>query len=612
MDDILYDVGGVRRADIRLKTIYYGIKTKIFLIEPSHYAIQILSYIELFDVIKKEFDYKIKMVADWIDLVLDKPNEFIKEIEPFDNIAESQEGIFLTMSMLKSLLISKFNKVEFYKIEEIFNNGFILNINVGKDTDDDIVKDIENFILDLKIRCKKVIISKEKSGDSIMVSEVLLACTDKNFKFSREDTDFWFDNVDRIYSGELKKDELKFFDNDSTKCYMDFSIFNNENINIRSNVLLYDKVYISLPLEDNLQSFLKQQNLDINDLEELIENNKLIIFLPNSENRYDRNLINHLYSLNKNCIVSKRGINTLMAIFFNELEREYMAFWDEGIFKEIIEILIKNSDPKLKKIYDYLIWPYKARRDSYELFNSSGPLRIPSIGINNLLSSSIDEIDKNSNKLSFEFLSNATSIHIATALQSTYFPFWVSSKEGKYSDSLVSSILSNMLTMYLYPSGIQQDEILNFEENLKFNEEGIHLLRTQNDVSLKHIIDYANKYNTPETLKTILKNVGKLNIEQQEKTIKEYNNLIAEIGKENFNSKSALSLLLSGLGLYPNIGELASIIGIIKEVLERFGLKDYFVKSRFKNNTQNKNDEVYILDKLNRVAHIEFNQNKIL
>ena len=87
MTDILYDCGGVKRADLRLKTKYYGIKTKIYLIEKNHYAIQLLNFLNMFDAIKEDFDYTIRSVGDWVELTSQKPESFIAEVEPLTNIA---------------------------------------------------------------------------------------------------------------------------------------------------------------------------------------------------------------------------------------------------------------------------------------------------------------------------------------------------------------------------------------------------------------------------------------------------------------------------------------------------------------------------------------------
>lgn len=50
---------------------------------------------------------------------------------------------------------------------------------------------------------------------------------------------------------------------------------------------------------------------------------------------------------------------------------------------------------------------------------------------------------------------------------------------------------------------------------------------------------------------------------QQTKRISEYNNLIAEIGKEKITLGKSLNYLLSGVGFIPIIGAGASIISLL-------------------------------------------------
>ena len=116
MKDILYDCGGVKRADLRLRTKYYGIKTKIFLIEKNHYVIQLLNFLDMFDEIKEDFNYKIRSVGDWVKLTSEEPNTVIEEVEPLTNIAHNNEGIFLTNEMFQSLMVSRFPNVDFVGI----------------------------------------------------------------------------------------------------------------------------------------------------------------------------------------------------------------------------------------------------------------------------------------------------------------------------------------------------------------------------------------------------------------------------------------------------------------------------------------------------------------
>lgn len=198
----------------------------------------------------------------------------------------------------------------------------------------------------------------EHLSDPILIKTVDLACTDSRYKFSIEDSEFWFSNAQKIYSGNLTRESLRFFDPEKTKCYMDFSIWQNRNVNIRSAVLLYDTVYIAFPLQMNFEKFLEQQHLTVKDLYTLIENQKLVILLPNTESRYDKNILDEMYGMNPNCIVSKRGINALMAMYYCELEKQYMKIWKgkEEVLKEFCRTVQKRR-PLAKMFADMLLWP---------------------------------------------------------------------------------------------------------------------------------------------------------------------------------------------------------------------------------------------------------------
>lgn len=421
MVDVLYDCGGVKRADLRLRTKYYGIKTKIFLIAKNHYVIQLLNFLDMFDAIKEDFNYKIRSVGDWVELTSKEPNTFIEEVEPLTNIAHNNEGIFLTNEMFQSLMVSRFPHVDFVGIRVEHRNGPNIIITVSADTNDTDITAIRTFVQELKNAFVTVTVEKDSTTKVFLCNKnVELACTDKNFAFSRADSEFWFDNDEKIYSGEVCKDNLRYFDSSKTKCYMDFSVWNNENINIRSNALLYDTIYISFPLGGHIDEFLRQQHLEIKDLEEMVARNKLVLLLPNTESRYDKKVIDRLYQINNNAVVSKRGINALMAMFYCELEKKYLSFWEgnENVLEAICEQCIKSSDPKLKILYDWLIWPIKAKRESYELLTSYSPMKLPVIGANKLFEYMQPDF-KEGKDIGFELTVNSNAIHLATALQAT-------------------------------------------------------------------------------------------------------------------------------------------------------------------------------------------------
>lgn len=607
MQNNLVDAGGIKRADIKLRQKYYGLKTKIYLIDPHHYAIQILNYAELYDQIKKDFDYNIRYIGDWVELVNEKPIAYIMEVEPLANIASKNEGIFLTHQMMESLLVSRFPNIKIYSIRVEHNSGVTLIIAVDEAVQDREADAIKQFIAEMKNGYTKVEFEKVNSSKKeIYISDVGLACMDKNYDFSVDDAEFWFGNVENIYAGKMKLDDLRFYKSNETKCYMDFSVWDNQNINIRSNTLLYDKIYLSFPLGGHYHDFLEQQRLTPRDLEELVERDKVVIMLPNTERRYDRNIVNRLHQINKNSVVSKRGINAVMAMFYSELERRYMSFWqgNENVLESMCMELVQSEDKRMKTMLKMLLWPIQAKTDSYELLMSYSPLKLAGIGANTLFENLFDDTQRGKN-IKFELIANSNSIHIASALKAIYFPFHMSCDRGNYSDFTVAEILGNVINAYQYPSVGQTEQINAYSSLLRKEENTLYLLDINNSIELRHFIDYSERYQTTHTLKNILQQLIDLDTNERRAKILEYNNLVAEIGKEKLNPKqTAVNYLLTGTGFLPGVGTVASWISLLLQLLNDLKAKERLARHNIANNKSSIDEDVYLLDKLSRVARL--------
>lgn len=91
---------------------------------------------------------------------------------------------------------------------------------------------------------------------------------------------------------------------------------------------------------------------------------------------------------------------------------------------------------------------------------------------------------------------------------------------------------------------------------------------------------------------------------QQAEIISEYNNQIAEIGKEKIIGGKTLNYILSGVGFFPTIGPVASITSLFLELIKDFGVKQKIVERRIRSGSASNADDVYLLDKFSRVAKI--------
>ena len=64
--------------------------------------------------------------------------------------------------------------------------------------------------------------------------------TNKSYPFTVAETDFWYDNIEAIYDGSVKRKDLSFCRDGELKCFVNASVF--PVINLRSLLLLYDTV----------------------------------------------------------------------------------------------------------------------------------------------------------------------------------------------------------------------------------------------------------------------------------------------------------------------------------------------------------------------------------
>ena len=299
------------------------------------------------------------------------------------------------------------------------------------------------------------------------VGEVTLSCTDPTKPYSVRDAEFWFDWAPALYDGTVTKEQLPWF-RPGTKCYLNASVWSKSDFNLRSNLMLYDTVYLSFPLEDHLEKFLAAQHLTRQDLEIMVEQGKLVAFLPNNENRYDSQLLQRFYDIQASAVVSKRGINALLATYYTELERTYSGFWqgNEQLLKELHLACAFSDDPRLRSMGNYLVWPLRVKAESMERFQVSSPMGAVSLGIQELIRPIFPE-EQWQKTIEFEFLVNGDSPQIAEALQATYFPFHVADSGKPYSDAGVATLMELILHGYRYPYEHQQRQLQTYRDCLQ-------------------------------------------------------------------------------------------------------------------------------------------------
>ena len=300
-----------------------------------------------------------------------------------------------------------------------------------------------------------------------------------------------------------------------------------------------------------------------------------------------------------------------MAMFYVDMEKRYLSFWNgkEDILEALYRDFYLSEDIGCRNFAQALIWPMWAKNKSFDLLTNYGPMQYASIGVNHILEDALRK-HSNSNALEFEFVVNSPAIHIATALQATYFPFLQKGKQGHYSDEGVAGILGQILNMYQYAKANQQKNISEYADILSQQKLAINMLNVENNVDINNILYYSEKYKTAQTLKNILNNLSQMDIEKRQAQIYEYNNLIAEIGKERITPEKGMDYILTAAGFNPEIGGIISILSAILQVAKPIikNRREKDIIERLANEKSNLKDEVYLLDKLNRVAKIKVQQ----
>lgn len=577
-----YEEGIARRTDSNLRAHYFSLETTIYKINASDYQIQLHNMLENYNVIKTEFDNRIKQFCMNISLVKDMPKNFEKILKPLEITENTIEGIFLNEDDLKSLIENRFDiKILKYNARhsDIEN---VLEIDVNGEKSSDVAEKIKNFVIDLGVGFKDVIVKYEYC---------------KNTKTSIErcllnDNDFWFDNSKKIFSNEITLFDSHYFVKDASKCYVDYTIYKHTYLDIRSLILLFDKVYLSLPSKDNMNIFYMEQGLTREDLIELVERNKIVIVLTTYIDFYDKSLLNEL-AKNDNSIITLRGLNNIFAMFFTEIYYKWRKKW-ENSETQLIELqkeILITDNSILKSFYKYLMYPYFQYNTMQNYLNCPHPTNIMCLSIDDI----IDENRKS------DICLFSSPIHIAAMLEALYFPCEIDNKNQ--TDAPLSNLLYSLLNYHMYPFDYERNDINNFTYFCNDEYNPIQILRCDKGIKIQNYIDYSEKYKTTNKLFNVIKYISCNSIKNANCVIDEINNDIASF---KLKGSSMIEYILKGAGVVTDIGIFPTIMSILlkfPKVLDMYN--EISINHRLQNNIIIEKDVVSYMSKLQAVVSLK-------
>lgn len=611
--------GWCRRIDLAFRTRFPYLNTRLFKIDEYNFKLYVINDLDNFSTICKIFENEIKYLTTPIRLVSSIPKSFACEIKSISDteIPSNFEGIPFTLNQLLIHLASVHPEAKISKLEEDHSKRQILiELTNGVST---VVKSaLEETVNALKCPYTfKISINGTKSSTIKVEDEVFNIAPSQSrlslqCQFLERDEKLWYDNINRIYDGSYKKSDLYFINTSKNSCLINFSIF--QNANLRNHLLLYDVIYCILPLAENMESFLTDQKINRTEFINLTKKGRIKIINIQPEIRLDYGFLNEIYQENQSSIISRRALSALCAIDLVELNQSYILSDPElktYIYPFISEVA-KLTNIDIETISNFLLWPQKALRASLDRLNQSGPMGIASYGVNKAILDVLPSHHKQ--KYEFEFTVNSNPIHLAHALDATYFPFFINGE--KYSDHPYALMMGNILNFY------KGANYSNIAEKVNLKEMKIIENPTLSMISIFDVNDYIpiQEFEEEVSSSVIRKNMGSLfselcllNEVDRNERIESFNKEVDKALSRKRVTKHALDLGEDTAGLViPFFGTGKKIISnstnlaknkypVIQEI------SDFIEEKMTKSNLQER--QISLLSKINRVARLKRQYN---
>ena len=379
-----------------------------------------------------------------------------------------------------------------------------------------------------------------------------------------------------------------------------------------------------LPLKEH-NDMLFNSSFSQDNLFSLIEKDRLKLISIQPEERLDVDILKEAYNIKPNSVVNRRALSLLSVIDLYEMNKNSI-FNDIGIqevFYDIAKIISKELNVDISDIVDFIAWPKKALRDSFETFNRNGIWAYGQLGVNELLKKPLNKIS--GKDLTLELTMTSQNIHLANALNATLFPSFLYNEKGKRQsfEAPYANMMGNFLNFYKYATREKLQSYTNIE-NFKFNKNQlispIDIFEINTYIPFEEFESYTSSSTTRNRVNVLFNKLSNLSLEERSEEIKKYNEYVAE-----FQKKNKLKLILSDisndiLGLtIPTIltGNILPLIifsmfnsNLFKGILSRTDLykkiqSEVESLNNYINAQTGKLSDIDILSQINRVAKLK-------
>jgi hypothetical protein len=622
--------GIARRADFKLRAEYPELVTEIVRLPQGRCAIVCTPAPPDFATYQAYFNDEVLPIGTraGVSLTDERPVDFIELIPRIEDgeIARNFEGVTLTEQDLLNLLLANFQHIPFFKIEAGLDALTIVTATYPEKIGD---TTYQRFLNEQDKPRVKAFLAGLKSGVNFDFREeavsgpeaLLLQPTNSPFQtiyaanyqrpratqFGLRDESIWYDNLDRIFDGTFKKEDLFFFKEKEYACYVDFSSFGN--IDIRNHLFLFEVIYLTLPIGQSASQWLTQHRMSRQEFISLAAQGRIRLVLTQPESRYDIAFVQEVYEANPQAVISRRALAALVQIDLVTTADRYL-FNDPQLLpqlRELCQIGKETTGVDTNYLYEALIWPVKARRRSFEPLDRGGTISIGAFGVNDFLQPHISQLVKKD--LDLEFITSAPAIHLANALNATYFPF----KEHKtgYSDATYATLMGESLNFY---KSATMADIKDFAANKATLKSGILPISPIDVIDLSNIASIAEFEALFDSAasKRLMETLAALPADKRAKKIEFYNQQV-EAGKSKAAVKGEIidltvDVLMEGLGtVVPFLGIVLSLFKIGKGRLTHRLPKINKITAKLEEAFHGDGDSanIHYLSKINRVARIK-------
>lgn len=454
--------GPVRRADFYLRTEFPEFTTTIYRIHEEDFLIYVPGIGDKFGSISKKFQEELKPIVLSVQICKTKPKKYIEIIPPISDkeISLGLEGILMSKVDWINFLSTKFPKINFYKITDADGivNLHIANYKVkdGKITNFVFLdlasrKALEDFLKRHNSPLKFNIIVDEFEEKPILASGFEADTNSYTFikdlkakpQFVQRDESLWVDNVDDIFLGNFRKENLFFWNPDEYSCYVDFSVF--PNLDLRYFLMLYETSYLTPPLEKSVKDWLKDFGVKCDEFIQLILRKRIRLVLPQDFSRYDVGFLNEVYRLMPDAIISKRAVSCLQQCDIVEVSDNYIFNTTDCLseMRKFCSLISNTNKVDADFLYKLVVWPVTARRQSFEVLHRTGVLSASLYGVNKIISKTPN--NNISESVNFLMTGFSPSIHLAHSLNATYFPYQM---ENSQSDENYADVMGKLLNFF--------------------------------------------------------------------------------------------------------------------------------------------------------------------